>query len=48
MELHGLAFLNNISDRDGSGLLIRPDEVPNEEVAPVEMTPMLIDHNAEM
>jgi hypothetical protein len=48
VELHGLAFLNHISDRDGSGLLIRSNEVPNEEVAPLEMTPVLINHNAQM
>ena len=48
VELHGLAFLNDVSDRDGSGLLIRSDEVPNEEVAPLEMTPVLIDHDAQM
>ena len=48
VELDGLAFLNHISDRDRSGLLIRSNEVPNEEVTPLEMTPMLIDHNAQM
>lgn len=48
VELHGLAFLNDVSDRDGSGLLIRSDEVPNEEVAPLEMAPVLIDHDAQM
>ena len=48
VELHGLAFLNDVSDRDGSGLLIRSDEVPNEEVAPLEMTPVLIDHDTQM
>ena len=48
VELHGLAFLNDVSDRDGSGLLIRSNEVPNEEVAPLEMTPVLIDHDAQM
>ena len=48
VELHGLAFLNDISDRDGSGLLIRSDKVPNEEVATLEMTPVLIDHDAQM
>src|SRR5882672_12070089 len=41
VELYGLAFLNDVSDRDGSGLLIRSDEVPNEEVAPLEMAPVL-------
>ena len=46
VELHGLAFLNDISNRDGSGLLIRSDEIPNEEVSPFEMTPVLIDHDA--
>ena len=46
VELHGLAFLNDVSDRNGSGLLIRSDEVPDEEVAPLEMTPVLIDHDA--
>ena len=48
VELHCLAFLNNVSDRDGAGLLIRADEVPNEEVAPLEMTSVLIDHDAQM
>ena len=48
VELHGLAFLNDVSDCDGSGLLIRADKVPNEEVAPLEMTAVLIDHDAQM
>lgn len=48
VELHGLAFLNDVSDRDSPGLLIRSDEVPNEEVAPLEMTPVLIDHDAQV
>lgn len=48
VELHGLAFLNHVSDRNGPGLLIRSNEVPNEEVAPLEMTPVLIDHNTQM
>jgi hypothetical protein len=48
VELHSLAFLNDVSDRDSPGLLIRSDEVPNEEVAPLEMTPMLIDHDAQV
>src|ERR1041385_5491098 len=38
MELYGLPFLHNIADRNGSGLLIRSDEIPNEKVAPPEMT----------
>jgi hypothetical protein len=45
VELYGLAFLNDVSDRNGSGLLVCSDEVPNEEVAPLEMTPVLIDHD---
>ena len=48
VELHGLAFPNDVSDRDGPGLLIRSDEVPNEEVAPLEMTPVLIDHDSKV
>ena len=48
VELHSLTFLNDISNRDRAGLLIRSDEVPNEEVAPLEMTPVLVDHNAQM
>jgi hypothetical protein len=48
VELHSLAFLNHVSDRDGSCLLIRSNEVPNKEVSPLEMTPVLIDHNAQM
>jgi len=48
VELHGLAFLNDVSDRDGSGLLIRSDEVPNKEVASLEMTLMLIDHDSQV
>ena len=46
--MHGLAFLNDVSNRDGSGLLIRSDEVPNEEVASLEMTSMLIDHDSQV
>ena len=48
MKLHGLAFLNDVSDRDSPSLLIRSDEVPNEEIAPLEMTPVFIDHDAQM
>jgi len=48
VELDGLTFLNHVSDGDGSCLLIRSNEVPNEEVAPLEMTPVLVDHNAQM
>ena len=46
VELHGLALLNDISDCDRASLLIRSDEVPNEEVASLEMTPEFIDHDA--
>jgi hypothetical protein len=48
VELHRLAFLHDISDCDGSSLLIRSDEVPNQEVTPLEMTAVLIDHNSQM
>ena len=48
VELHGLAFLNDVSNRDSPGLLIRSDEVPNEEIAPLEMTPVLIDHDTQV
>ena len=48
VELHGLAFLNDVSDRDGTGLLIRSNKVSNEEVASLEMAPVLIDHDAQM
>jgi hypothetical protein len=48
VELHGLAFLNDVSDRNGPGLLIRSNEVPNEEIAALEMTPVLIDHDAQV
>jgi len=46
VELHGLAFLDDIPNRNSSGLLIRSNKVPNEEVSPLEMTPVLIDHDA--
>ena len=46
VELHGLTFLDDISNRNSSGLLIGSDEVPNEKVSPLEMTPVLIDHDA--
>jgi hypothetical protein len=46
VELHGLAFLDDIPDRNSPGLLIRSDEVPNEEVSPLEMAPVLIDDDA--
>jgi hypothetical protein len=48
VELYGLAFLNDVSDRNRSGLLIRPNEVPNEEISPFKMTPVLINHDAQM
>jgi hypothetical protein len=48
VELHSLAFLDDIPDRNSSGLLIRSDEVSNEEVSPLEMTPVLIDDDAQM
>jgi hypothetical protein len=48
VELYGLAFLNNVSNRNSSGLLIRSNEVPNEEVASIEMTALFIDHDAQM
>ena len=48
MELHGLAFLNHVSDCDGPGLLIRSNKVTNEEVAPLEMTLVLIDDDAKV
>ena len=48
MKLHRLTFLDHVSDRNGSGLLIRSYEIPNEEVALFEMTPMLINHYAQM
>ncbi len=46
VELYGLAFLNDVSDRNGSGLLIRSNEVPNEEVASLEMTAVFINDDA--
>jgi hypothetical protein len=46
VELYGLAFLDDISNRNSAGLLICSDEIPNEKVSPLEMTPVLIDHNA--
>ena len=46
VELYGLAFLNDVSDRNGSGLLIRSNEVPNEEVASLKMTAVFIDDDA--
>ena len=48
VKLHGLAFLNDVSDCDSPGLLICSDEVANEEIAPFEMTSVLIDHNAQV
>jgi hypothetical protein len=48
VELHGLALLNDIADRNGLGLLIRSDEVPNKEVAPLEMTLVLINHDSQV
>jgi len=48
VELDGLAFPYNVPNRHGSGLLIRSDQIPDEEVASLEMAPLLIDHNAKM
>jgi hypothetical protein len=46
VELHGLAFLDDIPNRNSSGLLICSNKVPNEEVSPLEMTSVLIDYDA--
>lgn len=48
VELHGLALLNDLSDRDGPGLLVRPNEVPNQEIASLEMTPVFVDHDSQV
>jgi len=48
VELHSLTFLNDVSDRDGPGLLVRSNEVSNEEVAAFEMASMLIDYDAQV
>jgi len=48
VELHSLTFLHNISDRNSSSLLIRSDEIPNQEVTPLEMTAVLIDHDSQV
>ena len=48
MKLHGLAFLNDISDSDSPGLLICSDEVTNKEVASLEVALVLIDDDAKV
>ena len=48
VELHGLAFLNHVSNRDGAGGLISPDEITDEKVSPLKMVPMFIQDNADM
>ena len=41
-------LLNDVSDHDGSGLLICPKEIPDEEVAGCELRPLFIHGNANM
>jgi hypothetical protein len=48
VELHSLALLNDVSDCYGSGLLVCPDEVSNEEVSSLEMTPVFNDHDSQV
>ena len=48
LKLDGLAFLNNIADRDGASLLICADQVSNEKVPALELIPVLIDDDTEM
>jgi hypothetical protein len=48
VELHGLTFLDDVPDRNSTRLLIRSDEIPNKEIPPLEMIPMLINDDAQM
>jgi hypothetical protein len=48
MKLDGLAFLNDVTDRDGASLLVRANQIPNEEVPALEAISVLIDNDPEM
>jgi hypothetical protein len=48
MKLDGLSLLNDIADGYRSCLLVRSDEIPDKEIASLEMTPMFVDHDADV
>ena len=48
LKLNGLAFFNNIADRDCAGLLIRANQVPNEKVSSFKVISVLINDDTEV
>lgn len=48
MKLEGLTLLNDVTDGDGAGLLVRSDEIAYKEIAPLEAASMFIDDKADM
>ena len=48
MKLDGLSLLNDIADGYRSCLLVRPDEIADKKIASLELTPMFVDHDADM
>jgi hypothetical protein len=48
MKLYRLAFFHNVTDRNGSGLLIRAHEVSHKKVSALEPVSVLINDDAEM
>jgi hypothetical protein len=48
MELHRLAFLHHIADRDGARGAVSPEQIPNEKISALEPIPMFIDGDTEM
>src|SRR5687767_6556680 len=48
LELHGLAFLDEIANRESASFLIRSDEIAHEKISAFEAAPMLIHGYADM
>ncbi len=48
MELHRLAFLHHIADRDGTRGTVGSEQIPNEKISALEPVPMFINGDAEM
>ena len=48
LKLYGLSLLNDVSDDDGSGLLVRSEKVADQEVTSCELSPLLIHRDPDM
>ena len=48
LELNGLSFLDDVSDDNGSGLLVGSNQIADEKIPPGELRALFIHGNADM